>query len=103
MLKEGAIMKALKVDNSQGYFLTEEGSYEPIDKLDKNVLLSLVNLALEDGFEIDIYDEDKLRNQAHQIIYKSISEKLCDLHQRRQQFRDESENMYLEEYEKYRT
>lgn len=94
-------MKALKIDNSQGYFLTEEGGYEPIDKLDKNVLLTLVNLALEDGFEIDAYDEDKLRNQAYQIIYKSISEKLCDLHKRRQQFRDESENMYLEEYEKY--
>jgi hypothetical protein len=95
-------MKALKIDNSQGYFLTEEGNYEPIDKLDKNVLLTLVNLALEDGFEIDAYDEDQLRNQAHQIIYKSISEKLFDLHQRRQQFRDESENMYLEEYEKYK-
>ncbi|MCL7944013.1 hypothetical protein [Marinobacter sp. ATCH36] len=94
-------MKVLKIDNSQGYFLTEEGDYKPIDKLDKNVLLRLVNVALEDGFEIDTYDEAKLRNQAHQIIYKSISEKLSDLHQRRQQFRDESENMYLEEYEKY--
>lgn len=95
-------MKALKINNSQGYFLTEESNYESIDKLDKNVLLRLVNLALEDGFEIDSYDEDQLRNQAHQIIYKSISEKLNDLHQRRQQFRDESENMYLEEYEKYK-
>lgn len=95
-------MKVLKIDNNQGYFLTEEDNYEPIDKLDKNVLLSLVNLALEDSFEIDTYDEELLRNQAHQIIYKSISEKLCDLHQRRQQFRDESENMYLEEYEKYK-
>ncbi|WP_125561440.1 hypothetical protein [Pseudoalteromonas rubra] len=96
-------MKALKIDNCQGYFLTKEGKYESIDKLDKNVLLSLVNMALEDGFEIDIFDEEQLRNQAHQIIYKSISEKLRDLHQRRQQFRDESENMYLDEYEKYKT
>ncbi len=103
MLKGTVAMKALKIDNCQGYFLTKEGKYESIDKLDKNVLLSLVNMALEDGFEIDIFDEEQLRNQAHQIIYKSISEKLRDLHQRRQQFRDESENMYLDEYEKYKT
>lgn len=95
-------MKVLKIENSQGLFLTEEGNYETIDKLDKNILLRLVNLALEDGFEIDIYDETQLRNQAHQIIYMSISEKLNDLYQRRQQFRDESENMYLDEFEKYK-
>lgn len=101
MLKGETVMKVLKIDNSQGYFLTEEGDYELIDRLDKSALLRLVNLALEEGFEIDTYDEDQLRNQAHQIIYRSISEKLSDLHQRRQQFRDESEKMYLEEYEKY--
>jgi len=47
------------------------------------------------------YDENELKNQAHQIIYKSISEKLLDLHSKRNQFRDESERMYLDEHEKY--
>jgi len=95
-------MKALKIESSQGYFLAEDDKYKPVDKLDKTILLKLVNLALEDGFEIDAYDEAQLKNQAHQIIYKSISEKLNDLHQRRQQFRDASENLYLDEYEKYK-
>jgi hypothetical protein len=95
-------MKALKIENSQGHFLTEEDGYETVDKIDKTILLRLVNLALEDGFEIDEYDEGELRNQAHQIIYKSISEKLNDLHQKRNQFRDESERLYLDEYEKYK-
>ena len=95
-------MKILKIEKSQGYYLDSEGSYETIDKIDKSVLLSLVNLALSDDFEIDEYNEENLKNQAHQIIYKSISSKLIDLHQRRNQFRDESERLYLEEYEKYK-
>ncbi|WGK61869.1 hypothetical protein QAO71_01010 [Halopseudomonas sp. SMJS2] len=95
-------MKALKVENSKGYFLTENGTYETVDKIDKVILLRLVNAALEDGFEIDEYNEDDLKNQAHQIIYKSISEKLNDLHNRRNQFRDESERLFLDEYEKYK-
>ncbi|MBB1341249.1 hypothetical protein H5158_06290 [Pseudoalteromonas sp. SR45-6] len=95
-------MKVLKIEQNQGFFLTKESTYEPIDKLDKSVLLRLVNSALGDDFEIDTYDDSLLKNQAHQIIYKSISEKLVDLHERRQQFCDESENLYLDEYEKYK-
>jgi len=95
-------MKVLKIENNQGLFLMKEGSYETVDKIDKTILLRLVNLALEDGFEIDDYDEGELKNQAHQIIYKSISEKLNDLHQKRNQFHDESERLYLDEYEKYK-
>jgi len=95
-------MKALKIEHNQGHFLTEENVYDTVDKIDKVILLRLVNLALEDDFQIDEYDEGELRNQAHQIIYKSISEKLNDLHQRRNQFRDESKRLYLDEYEKYK-
>lgn len=102
-MSEGeADMKALKIENNQGYFLTEKDDYETVEKIDKTVLLRLVNLALQDNFEIDVYDENELRNQAHQVIYKSISEKLNDLHQKRNQFRDESERLYLDEYEKYK-
>lgn len=95
-------MKALKIENHKGHFVTEEGGYETVDKIDKAVLLRLVNMALEDDFEIDELDEEKLKNQAHQIIYKSIGEKLTDLHQKRNQFRDESERLYLDAYEKYK-
>jgi hypothetical protein len=101
-MKEEVDMKALKIESSQGYFLTEENTYETVDKIDKTILVRLVSLALEDCFDIDQYDEIQLKNQAHQIIYKSISEKLNDLHQKRQQFSDESENLYKEEYEKYK-
>jgi hypothetical protein len=52
--------------------------------------------------EFDEYDVDKLKNKAHQIIYKSIVEKLQELKKRRKEHTDESERLYLAEYEKYR-
>ncbi|MEK2151676.1 hypothetical protein WOC01_10470 [Vibrio parahaemolyticus] len=100
-MNEEADMQALKIDNNQGYFLKDNDTYEVIDKLDKTALLHLVNLSLEDDFSIEDYDEAKIRNQAHAIIYKSVSEKLLDLFEKRQQFKDESEGLYREEYEKY--
>ena len=102
ILKEGAVMKVLKIEQNQGHFLMNENDYATIDKIDKDMLLNLVNLALKDDFEIDAYDDEKLKNQAHQIIYKSISEKLNDLHQKRIKFHDESDRLFLEEYEKYK-
>lgn len=48
-------MKVLKIEQNQGFFLTKESTYEAIDKLDKSVLLRLVNSALGDDFEIDTY------------------------------------------------
>lgn len=95
-------MKSLKIEDYKGHFVTEEGGYETIDKIDKTVLLRLVNMALEDDFEIDEFNEEELKNQAHQIIYKSISEKLTDLNNKRNQFRDESERLYSDAYEKYK-
>lgn len=100
--REEVRMKALKIEDHKGHFVTEDGNYETIDKMDKVVLLRLVNMALEDDFQIDDYDDEKLKNQAHQIIYKSIGEKLLDLHQKRSKFRDESERLYLDAYEKYK-
>lgn len=95
-------MKALKIENNQGYFLTVDDSYQPLDKIDKSALLILVNNALEDNFEIDEYSEETLKNQAHQVIYKSISDKLKDINGKRKVFRDESERLYQDEYEKYK-
>lgn len=95
-------MKVLKIEFHKGHFVTEDGGYQTVDKIDKAALLRLVNLAMEDDFEIDEFDEEALKNQAHQIIYKSISEKLTDLNKKRNQFRDESERLYLDAYEKYK-
>ena len=95
-------MKLLKIDNDLGYFLDGSGEFQPIDRITKEDLLSLVNLILKEQVEFDEYDQEKIRNQAHQIVYKSIHEKLQGLKDRKQEFIDESERLYLTEYEKYK-
>lgn len=99
----GKAMKPLKIDNNCGHYRKEAGDYSPIDKISKEELLVLVNWTLnEDVVEFDEYDENAIKNHAHQIIYKSIARKLQSLRERRQEFIDESARLYLEDYERYR-
>ncbi|MEX2305274.1 MAG: hypothetical protein WD595_03685 [Waddliaceae bacterium] len=94
-------MKLLKIENSCGYFLNSKDSFEPIDKITKDDLLRIVDLTLSKEVEFDEYDSDAVKNQAHQILYKSIFEKLNGLRSRKEEFIDESERIYLVEYERY--
>jgi len=97
-------MKLLRIENNQGLFLDKEGKVSPVHTLGKKQLLWLVNQTLDDSVEVeyDDYDESQLRNQAHQIIYKSVYEKLVALRKRRKEFVDTSERLFLADYEKYR-
>ena len=95
-------MKLLKIEGNAGYYLNDQGDFAPIDKITKQDLLRLVSLTLTEEVEVDEFDAEAIKNQAHQIIYKSVSEKLGGLRERRQEFTDESERLYLQEYEKYR-
>jgi hypothetical protein len=102
MIAGGKDMKLLKIEKNLGYYLGDSGQYKPVDKITKDDLLRLVNLTLKDDVEFDEYDENAIKNQAHQIVYKSIVEKLRSLRERKQEFLDESERLFLKEYEKYR-
>ncbi len=95
-------MKLLKIENNQGLYIGESDDYIHIDKITKVDLLRLVDQILTNDVEFDEYDEEKIQNQAHQIVYKSIYEKLYGLLERRKEFIDESERLYLPDYEKYR-
>jgi len=95
-------MKLLKTEDNHGHFLDEDDSFTPIDKITKEDLLRLAELTLTEEVEFDEYDEEAIKNQAHQILYQSIYEKLRGLRNRKQEFTDESERLYLQEYEKYR-
>lgn len=96
-------MKLLKISDNAGHFRDANGNYSPIDKIAKEDLLRLVNWMLhENAVELDEYDEKAIKNQAHQVIYKSIVQKLQSLKGRRQEFMDESARLFLEDYEKYR-
>ncbi len=95
-------MKLLKIEDNLGHYLVDQDDFAPIDKITKEDLLWLVDQTLAEEVEFDEYDDEAIKNQAHQILYKSISEKLASLKERKQEFTDESERLYLEEYEKYK-
>ena len=96
-------MKILKIENGCGYFLSSDQSeWKMIDQIDKEGLLSLLNLFLNEEVLIDTPSPDNpLSNQAHKIIYGSISDKLGTLGENKSRFHDESARLYLSEIEKY--
>lgn len=97
----------LKIENNKGYFLRkkEEESTEwvQIDQIGRDDLTQLLNSAIAHDFKMDEFQEDKLSNKAHQIIYKSLYEKFKDLLANKTRFRDESESLYKDALEKYST
>jgi hypothetical protein len=94
-------MKILKIEKGLGYFVAAE-EWKPMDKLNKDDLLKLVDLVLTSDVEMDAYNEDQLQQQAHRIIYKNVLEKLGELQKRKAEFTDESDRMFHTEYEKYK-
>jgi len=94
-------MKLLKIENPLGYYRAADGAYYEIDQITKEALLWILEKVLEENGELDEYDEDELKNQAHQVVYKSIYSNLKALEDRRQEFIDESERLFLKDYKRY--
>ena len=101
MTKEEEVMKILKIADESGLYTVDGENYTPIGEINKEDLLKLVDLALEHSVDIDDFDGDLIKNKAHQIIYKSISQKLKSLCRNKDSFKDESDRQFLEAYEKY--
>ncbi len=100
-MKEGWGMKILKIEEGKGHYSFDGDEWNPIDEINKDGLMQLLNLFLDSDVEIDDYDETILTNQAQQIIYKSIFEKFKSLQENKSKFKDESDRMYLEAIQKY--
>jgi len=97
-------MKYLKIEDNKAFFIKDKAqpeNWNEIDKIEKEDLMNLIDFATEDDFEMDVYNEDILANKAHQIIYKSIYEKLNIFLTNKDRFKDQTENVYKEALEKY--
>lgn len=95
-------MRILKIEDSNGYFCANGEEFVSIDKLDKENLLKMVELALMKEVEMDDYNPDTLKNEAHRIIYRSVHKKLKELVERKDEFYDKSEREFYEIYENYK-
>ena len=94
-------MKLLRIEGHLGQYLTKDGSYHTVDEITKDALLWIMERVLDNSGELEPYDDKKIKNQAHQVVYKSIYSNLKVLEDRRQEFIDQSERLYLEDYKKY--
>lgn len=98
------VMKYLKIEDNKAFFIKDKAQPEnwtEIDKIEKDDLLNLLDYATEADFEMDNYDEAILGHKAHQIIYKSLYEKLNIFLGNKDRFKDQTESIYKEELEKY--
>lgn len=95
-------MKLLRIADNAGQFLGANGDYVAIDKITKEDLLRLVGQTIEEeSADLDEFDGDSIKNHAHQVVYRSVSQKLVDLRKRRTEFIDETARLFLDEYERY--
>ncbi len=96
-------MKCLKIDKGRGFFRSKEGNYVDIDKMGKDDILFLLDIAVDESkkFEIDDMNEKEITNPAHQIIYQNLYNKFSELLSNRTRFSEESEALYKDALQKY--
>jgi len=94
-------MKLLKIEDNRGSYSLDGQSWKQIDEIDKNDMLSLLEHALTENFEMDTFEAASLGNQAHRIIYQHLHEKFLQLQNNRSRFKDESEALYKDAIEAY--
>ena len=102
MMKGEEIMKCLKIENGKGYFKNIEDEYLEIDKISKDDILHLLNIATsDDEFEMDECDDVNLKNEAHKIIYRRLHQKFSELLNNKTRFKDECNGLFQTAIEKY--
>lgn len=94
-------MKHLRIKDQKGEFLRDT-NWLVVTEITADDILNFAKAAVkEDDFEVDPYDEAALPNPAQRIIYQKISEQLISLNARKQEFLDETRNIYQDAYDKY--
>ncbi len=102
-------MKILEIKDKKGWFLSrlpdadQNGEITPIDQINKDSLMMLLNLYINgDDIEMDSYEEHQIENPAQKIIYESIFDRFSELVDSKNKFKDEGERLYLDAIQKYK-
>lgn len=92
--------KYLKIEKGKGFYWNGK-EYKEIDRINKEDLLKLLDTAEAKTFKMEPYDESKLQNKAHQIIYQNIHSKFKQFLENKEQFKTEVDNLFKEAIRKY--
>ncbi len=101
MMKGKVVMKYLKINNNKVYYVDKENNEKTLDLINKEDLLYIIEKVFDDDFEYDIYDNDLIMNQVHNIIYKDISNKLDKLKSKKDEINEDFDELYKEAWNKY--
>ena len=96
-------MKILKIENGEGkYFSIKQNSYFAINNIDRDALLEIVKYVINnDDVEIDEYNQENIKNNVQQIVYKDIYEKIYQLKKDRENILTEIEKEFSKANKKY--
>lgn len=97
-------MKCLEIRNGKGFFFNKDGEMVELDKMKKDDLMYLLNIATDTdkSFEMDDIQLSNIENQAHKVIYENLYDKFQELLQNRTRFYDESIALYKDAMQKYK-
>ena len=96
-------MKEFEIKNSNVYYWSKENKYKLIDTINKEELLFLINKLIDsEEFEMDAYNDELIKNEAHKIIYRNIFNKFSELKKNKQSFKDQYSGLYEEALSKYK-
>lgn len=101
-MKEINLMKYLKIEQNKGYYRDWDNNWVELDKISKDDLMSLLDNAINEDFEMDPFDVSILGNKAHQIIYKNLFDKFNELLENKNRFKDECEQLYRKAIQRYK-
>lgn len=94
-------MKILRIDNRKGQFSINGTDFVDIDKINKEQMLSMLDLLLQNDCDMDPYVDDSIPNEAQQIIYKAIYEKFLSIKNDKETLLNFKEDTFKEAIEKY--
>lgn len=61
-------MKCLRVTDGKGFFSLDGETWTALDEISKEDILSIINICLEDSFEMDDPSDATVHNKAHDIM-----------------------------------
>ena len=102
-MRGSKVMTYLSINSGKAYFLDEKGQFQEIDKIRKEDILRLLDYATsaDVDFKMDEMESEKIKNEAHKIIYENLYRKFNTLLKDKNKFLDESENLYKAAMLKY--
>lgn len=98
-------MRLLKIKSKKGFFClgeTDDTCVE-IDKIDKDKIMKLLDIAVSVDFDMDDYEDkkNKINNPAQEIIYRNLFNKFKEFKENKNLFKENGEGLYKDALEKY--